>query len=305
MVDDSQFVRLIEVLRTLALQGSLQPTFGVWNDYKLLAATRQYPWEAAGGKTPLPDDVRSQLTRKYGRWIVSAALFSSSARQAAADREVVRRALAPVTKRILFVDRRRARVATFLSAPIQRLTGFDLVKWVETTYAKSAFLGVPSTLPIRQAYWRKRLPIPDKLDPDRDRCGIMCCAPALPFEGDHARQVVRCIEETSLAYGLEPNITVLCVSPRNVDIAAFLAYDRDVEGDDARTRACHDELMSKLADRGYLPYRLGIHSMGLLPRPSDDSVSLLRTLKRAIDPNDVLAPGRYDLRRFWTGSGGA
>jgi 4-cresol dehydrogenase (hydroxylating) len=142
--------------------------------------------------------------------------------------------------------------------------------------------------------------VPEAPDPDRDRCGLVCCAPALPFDGKHARVVVSCLEAKSREYGFEPNISLLCVTPRQIDVAAFLAYDRDEERDESRALECHDDMLTSLVSQGYFPYRLGIHSMHLLPRPSDDLIRLYQTLKSALDPRDVLAPGRHDFRHFWT-----
>ncbi len=72
-------------------------------------------------------------------------------------------------------------------------------------------------------------------------------------------------------------------------------YDRDVPGEDARALACHDRLIHGLIDRGYLPYRLGIQSMDALPPAVDHTDQFLGRLKSAIDPNGILAPGRYVL----------
>ena len=51
-------------------------------------------------------------------------------------------------------------------------------------------------------------------------------------------------------------------------------------------------LREVLAEHGYHSYRLGIQAMSELS--SDDGYGgLLRTIKNAVDPNGVLAPGRY------------
>jgi 4-cresol dehydrogenase (hydroxylating) flavoprotein subunit len=79
----------------------------------------------------------------------------------------------------------------------------------------------------------------------------------------------------------------------------MLVYDRAIAGDDARAMTCHDAVLSTLVGAGYLPHRLGVHSMGALPHARDDYGALIRRLKRALDPHDVLAPGRYDFREIW------
>jgi hypothetical protein len=43
--------------------------------------------------------------------------------------------------------------------------------------------------------------------------------------------------------------------------------------------------------------------MSLLAAPSDAvHVDTVRRLKQRLDPNDILAPGRYDFRHCWAGS---
>jgi 4-cresol dehydrogenase (hydroxylating) len=39
--------------------------------------------------------------------------------------------------------------------------------------------------------------------------------------------------------------------------------------------------------------------MDALPAPRDDHGALMQRLKGALDPSDILAPGRYDFRGTW------
>jgi 4-cresol dehydrogenase (hydroxylating) len=58
--------------------------------------------------------------------------------------------------------------------------------------------------------------------------------------------------------------------------------------------ACHNEIMKTLRAEGYSPYRLGIQSMKLFASKDKVVQKLIRRIKHAIDPNNVLAPGHYD-----------
>jgi len=106
---------------------------------------------------------------------------------------------------------------------------------------------------------------------------------------------VSLVERTTFEHGFEPNINLSCLTDRMIDLVVFIVFDRSVEGEDQRARACHDEMLRRLTEAGYIPYRLGLQSMGQLPPARDDTGAFYRTLKTALDPNHVLAPGRYEF----------
>jgi hypothetical protein len=56
--------------------------------------------------------------------------------------------------------------------------------------------------------------------------------------------------------------------------------------------ASSDELVAELIRSGYHFYRLGIHSMNAVHQ-SGPYTAVLDTLKQALDPAGILAPGRY------------
>jgi 4-cresol dehydrogenase (hydroxylating) len=56
--------------------------------------------------------------------------------------------------------------------------------------------------------------------------------------------------------------------------------------------ACYQELAGRLYEEGYCCYRLGIQSMS--PMSGDSGYNrLLLSIKRSVDPANILAPGRY------------
>jgi 4-cresol dehydrogenase (hydroxylating) len=58
--------------------------------------------------------------------------------------------------------------------------------------------------------------------------------------------------------------------------------------------ACYRELLDRLTASGYHSYRLGIQSSAEMI-DKDSYSSLLAMIKRALDPNGILAPGRYGI----------
>jgi 4-cresol dehydrogenase (hydroxylating) len=136
------------------------------------------------------------------------------------------------------------------------------------------------------------MPVPDAPDPDRDGCGLIWYAPVAPADGASVTALARIAEDTLLERGFEPMISMTMIAERSVACVISIAYDRETPGEDAKAMACYEELRQRLTARGYYPYRLGIQSMDLLE--SDGSRSrFLNTLKQSLDPNHILAPGRY------------
>ena len=160
---------------------------------------------------------------------------------------------------------------------------------------QSPFLGVPTDENVRSVYWRKReAPRSDAVDPDRDRCGVLWLCPETPFDGPSAIRAIRLAEEALRAHGFEPNVGLMVRSPRSLKVFVAIVYDRDVAGEDERAMRCHDALFAQFVEDGFIPYRLGIQSMDRLPGAGafDD---FLHRIKAAVDPDRILAPGRYDF----------
>ncbi|EYF03727.1 FAD-binding oxidoreductase [Chondromyces apiculatus] len=302
--DEARIEAVTEVIRDLKLQGLPRASVSLWNDYKLVSMKGQYPFREAAFATPLPEPLLATLRRAWGgaAWLGGGAILAASEDQIAAERAVLQKALRPHVDKLSFVGRRAARVARVLQGPVQRLTGFDLGEVVRA-YEQSPHLGIPMERNIRSAYWRKKTPPPEQTDPDRDRCGAIWLAPAVPSTGKHVTAALRTIRERTLSHRFEPGISVIFATERCANIVVAFMYDREIPGEDERAMACYQDVFDSLAAQGYLPYRLGIQSMGSLPAAQPGYGAVVEALKRALDPHDILSPGRYDFRGEWPSRG--
>ncbi|MHA7816410.1 MAG: FAD-binding oxidoreductase [Pseudohaliea sp.] len=295
---DEDLPLLIEALKPLRLDGTITSAMHIGNDYKVISAIQGYPWEAAGGETPLPRDVLAAKSKEWdcGPWNASGALYGTRAEVALARRKL-KAALKGKVSRLQFLDERLLGLAKRFARPYSWLTGLNLnemLKMVEPVFGMTR--GVPSAGMLPSNYWRKPGPLPavsPDLSPEADRCGVFWIAPVAPTSGAHAAAVWAIVRDTMLHRGFEPAVSITLLTERTLDCVVNISYDRDVPGEDERAMACHDALLERLCAEGYYPYRLGIQSSGKMPPREAGWERLMAGLRRELDPNGILAPGRY------------
>jgi 4-cresol dehydrogenase (hydroxylating) len=130
------------------------------------------------------------------------------------------------------------------------------------------------------------------MDPDRDGCRLLWLAPVAPMEGHHVELIANIATEILLEYGFEPSISMTLITERAVACVISICYDRSEPGQDEQAMTCYHRLRQELTGRGYYSYRLGIQAMSEMSG-EDGYAALVQAIKHAIDPNGVLAPGRY------------
>jgi 4-cresol dehydrogenase (hydroxylating) len=198
-----------------------------------------------------------------------------------------------VTK-LIFLNDRLLGFASRFSGVFRLLTGVDLRKTLELVLPVYGLLrGIPTDQSLKSVYWRKRTPPPTEKDLDSDRCGLMWCAPVAPAEGSHAGVLAALASEILLRHGFEPMLSITLITERALICVVSITYDRDVAGQDDCAKVCLEELLASFVTRGYMPYRLGIQSMGL-SRPEGVPGQILDALKRHVDPAGILSSGRYE-----------
>ena len=288
VVDPARLRTMVDACRVLRLDGTLRAVVGIWNDYRVASTRRQYPWDLTGGETPLRRPALDRIKHEWGggTWFGSTAIYAPTAVQGRAAAAHVERSLRP------YVD--HLSVDTRTQSPGSGQDIFD-----DQDPAFLFLQGIPHENSLRSLYWRKRTPVPESIDADRDRCGALWISAALPFRGRDVVEVSRALEEVMFAHGFEPMMAMVGQTERLIYLFPLIIYDRDAPGADEDAQRCHDALVAHLCASGYPPYRLGVQSMSALPAPRDDHGAVLARLKRLFDPNDILAPGRYDFRETW------
>ncbi len=285
---------IIDGLRPLRMSGTIRSASHIANDYKVLSALQQYPWKETNGRTPLGAEAMARFRKemKIGPWNGSGALYGTKV-QVKEARRLLRAALKGKAQRLQFLDDRMLELAGKFAKPYEWVTGWNMERTLAVLKPVYGLMkGIPTDHPLFSTYWRKRNPPPANMDPDRDGCGLLWCSPVAPNEGAHAERLAAIASELVLEHGFEPAISLTVISERAIACIISIAYDREVPGEDTLAYKCYHALLNRLAQCGYHSYRLSVGSMSSMGRPGCYT-DLLQTIKRALDPAGVLAPGRY------------
>jgi 4-cresol dehydrogenase (hydroxylating) len=281
--DDIRLV--LDAFRELKFSGAPISGPQIFNDYRQIQRHARYPWDLTGGKTPLPQATMRRLAEAHGvpRWSVLFGIYGADAIVSGVKKTIVRK-LGSTRPKFKVVVRDHERL------------GLDVFRDPKFG-AHACFVGaLPGPTGLLRTYWRKRGPTPavDRIDPDRDGCGMLWVTPIVPFQTSDIARANAVITKTSMRHGFEPAISFSHVRDRAVHYYASVTFDRDVPGEDARALACHSELTRRLAEAGYYPHRLPIASMKSLELQQHGFSKLQAAIKRAVDPTHILAPGRYE-----------
>lgn len=297
----ADIARVVDALRPLRLDGTLRSILHIGNDMRVLSGGRVFPREAVPAGSRLPAELRARMRAAggIGAWTVSGALYGSHA-QVAAARSALRRALRPTPAQVRFVTERSLR----LGAVAGRLLGPTTIgRQLRARVALGESLfemnrGVPNGRFLAGAYWRRRggLPahFPEAADPARDNCGLLWVSPVLPLRGEDLLAVHALAEAQFERHGFDLFATFSMINERSLGGVLTVAYDKDDPAETVQARACHDALFQDMLEAGYIPYRVGNHSMAALDPAGDSYWRTVAALKAALDPHSILAPGRYE-----------
>ena len=237
-----------------------------------------------------------QRTRKrdgFGAWNGSGAHYGP-ALLVKTMQKLLGRLLRPHVDSLHFASENLVEFAKKHTAFLSPLAGMNLKKTLNLIAPTIELLrGRPTIYPLHTVYWRKRIPVPENPNPDRDRCGLLWSAPVCPAEGPSAAKLTQIVSETLIPNGFEPFLSFTLVSPRALIGVISIIYDRDLPGEDDKALAVNNLLNERLMAAGFPPYRLGVQSMQFWDK--HQKLHALSPLESALDPQTFLSPGHYSL----------
>jgi FAD/FMN-containing dehydrogenase len=295
--DDAKLEALVPTVRAVlrALGGSVV-AINLLNNQRMLSMMTPFPEHKAIDGV-LPSHEVDRLANSHGvpAWSGVGAIYASK-EVARAARRTLRRLLGPVTDRLVFINRQRVNLARNVARVLPGSLATRIRGMADTlSGALEIMHGTPNDVALALAYWRSGTP-PEQgqpKNPARDGCGLIWFAPLVPIRGNDVRRYINMIERICPQYGINPLITLTTVNDRCFDSTVPLLFDRRDADATARASECYHALIRAGQEEGFLPYRLSIDAMSTLDNEGFAFSRLASQLKAAVDPNFILAPGRY------------
>jgi 4-cresol dehydrogenase (hydroxylating) len=157
--------------------------------------------------------------------------------------------------------------------------------------------GIPTDAPLKALDWAAGFEPRDGPpgNPDLGRAGYLYVLPLFPLEGQIAQWVAEESERRAAARGLEAAMTFNILDERCLELVLSVSFSRAAPDRVAVAHAYAEEMLDLFEAHGYRPYRVAVHQMARVVKKGDLFWETARAIKRALDPNGIIAPGRYSL----------
>ncbi len=259
----------------------------VYNELKALG----YPAEG------LAERCAEVLAREgFGPWSAITGIMGTRPQVAVCCREV-RKALSSLAEVRFMTPEKLERVGRVLGA-FSRFEAVRLklavLRAVSPLQGLSA--GIPTDAALHSVCWPVEQTTRDlPYNPDQTRGGMLYCLPFCGLSGRDGAALMSIAEETCGKHGFVPYVTLNTLDSKVMEAVINIAFDREDVAAVRRAHACNDEMHERFIAAGFPPYRVGVQSMGLIVDPGNPFWQVARTVKIALDPYQIIAPGRYSL----------
>ena len=165
------------------------------------------------------------------------------------------------------------------------------------TQMMDMFEGNPKDLALKGCYWRYTGKIPKSMDPVRDGAGFFWIAPSIPMVGEEVEKCMRLSKQAFDKAGFEFGVTMTAVSAHMCQAIISIYYDATNPNEIKKATELRQKLNGLYRRYQWPCYRRAVDEM---PFTSDqelelDALTLRNKIKVALDPNNIVAPGRYQM----------
>lgn len=300
--NENDIAEFIERMRPLRMDGTLKSVIHIGNDLRLVSMSQSYPFDEMENVISLSMEKRKELARKngVGFWSGTAGLYGTKD-QIKADLRKIKKALKSFKglKTYAVIDEKQL---VFLQKAVGFLNKFGFGKGLAVLGKKVAMAvdllkGKSPKTCVQGGLWRikdqKHFEEIKSTDPLDYHAGFYWISPMIPMEGHHVINLIKLVEPIFHRFGFDLQQTLSMTTERALTSVMTISFDKKNEIESQKARVCHDQVVKALQKEGYILYRAGNHTMHLLPEESNTYFDFLKKIKIAVDPSNVVSPGKY------------
>lgn len=304
--DERDVPKVFDAFLKLALNSVITAKLHLINDFVTLTLLTKRGDEQVAQRGPLTKEDLAHLRRKYriAEWNCGGGLYGTRA-QVRLQRAILRKALGPYGKLTFISDASAGYLKRLLGwcrrwpwvrRVSEAVLGTTIHVIEAAPHVHGILQGIPSDHFVKHAYYRYRGRRPDwDADPARDDVGLIWFAPILPFVSEEVLPFIANCRERFTARGFDFWVAQLLMNPRSIICLMSIIFDKEDADEVERAGRLYDELITELQRCGYQQYRCGLGGWGRVFENSPELLQLNNRLKAALDPDNVLAPGRYGI----------
>ncbi len=296
--EDADLGRAVESIRALLRDfGGEMGSINLLNMRRVLSMMEPYPRDHLKQNGLIDERYLLKMARRNRvmPWMGTGAIYGHPD-VVRVVKTLIRKKLSPAFKRIVFFTPNSIGKFKRLSHFIPGQTGKSVQNMLATLDKTMQVLaGAPTDVALPLAYWisGKKPEAGASLDPARDGCGLVWYTPLVPMHPQKVREYVQMVRRVCTSHCIEPLITLTSLSNRCFLSSVPLLFDRAGEEAIERARKCYIALIQAGQEIGCMPYRATVDSMECFIQPDAPYWQIVSALKRELDPEGLMAPGRY------------
>ena len=211
--------------------------------------------------------------------------------------------LAEVRQRMSGIARVRIITDGVLERGYQVMHALRFIPWARANAAAISAMrplhglvnGQPTDVAVDNLLWQFGRPDLPASALDASDCGLLYINPALPMDGKFAASFVDSMRNEALRFSFDLAVTINIETDTSLVAIANLLFHRSNPGQVERAHACADSLLHLIHRHGLEVYRARADMMSEVTRADPKYWMAIRALKLSLDPDNIIAPGRYNL----------
>ena len=302
-----KFPAFIRDLRELLFQGVINSKPHLANAFAMLCIVSQYPKELLNDdQTCLTEEGLSAWKAMHGvrDWTFGCALYGTK-KEVKIRRDIVKKQLSKYGT-LNFVhgfenDTLKTRILMPLAKIALKLKGKSPNMLEGLADAINLYKGIPSDYFVKQVYVKSHKEKPKgAFNPAYDGCGFLWTGPVVPFKPDAIKSLMEPVTLLYQQYGFDLFVELIIESPRGLIVLFGIFYDKNSVQEKKKAIQLYHSIQSVALEKGFPPYRATIISMPGLFDHNPPLRKILTKIKRALDPNNILAPQKYGCEYYDT-----